>query len=562
MVSVSDIFIYILNSNFLLTNLIIGLILLIITAFLIKKQKISLKSEFTKWDLIFGVPFLIYMIFTIAFPDLSWDTRSYHIYLQENVFADKINSDFFAGRNLNSFLFALGDRINYLFRLILGYRLGTIMTYYLIVILFYQSKRLLKNFLKDKKDWFIVLPSCFLATVSVAFSYSGTYYIDNFSLIFLMEIFLIVFFEKDVLKDKFKLYTLALIIGFSISIKVTNAVFLIALAIYFIIKNRKDFRGLKIYNYLIFLVLAIIPWAIYAIDNYIQTGNPVFPYYNNIFKSEFFMESSWVDQNFGPQNLIQFLIWPIYIVFNPKRAFDTRFVDFTWALGFIFIAGNIVNSILKKNFKNDLFILSIIVFINYYLWEKFLIGYVRYATILLVLSLGIAVVSIDKIFEKHKKSGIILFCIFIIASLPSLGYDLLVKVKDYSSITEIFSEYKNNLKNIFRDRNVYYNFGEDAILGAIGDDSLLPTMLENGNKIYNLEEWVTITNDKTREMYEEKIFDKIIYVPVDELTRTRKEEYLEENSFEILEITELDGDFMFLSSSNKLYLYKVRKIVH
>lgn len=562
MVSVSDIFIYILNSNFLLTNLIVGLILLIITAFLIKKQKISLKSEFTKWDLIFLIPFLIYMIFTIAFPDLSWDTRSYHIYLQENVFADKINFDFFAGRNLNSFLFALGDRINYFFRLILGYRLGTIMTYYVIVILFYQSKRLLKGFLKDKKDWFIALFSCFLATVSVAFSYSGTYYIDNFSLIFLMEIFLIVFFEKDVLKDKFKLYILALIIGFSISIKVTNAIFLIVLAIYFIIKNRKDFKNLKLYNYLIFLILAIMPWAIYAIDNYIQTGNPVFPYYNNIFKSELFMESSWVDQNFGPQNLIQFLIWPIYIVFNPKRAFDTRFVDFTWAVGFIFVAGNIINSILKKSFKNNLFILSIIVFINYYLWEKFLIGYVRYATILLVLSLGITVVSIDKIFEKHKKAGIILFCAFIIASLPSLGYDLLVKVKDYSSAREVFSEYKNNLKNIFKDRNVYYNFGEEAILGAIGDDSLLPTMLENGNKIYNLEEWVTITNTKTQEMYEEKIFDKIIYVPVDELTKTRKEEYLKENSFEILEITELDGEFSFLSLSDKLYLYKVRKIVH
>lgn len=558
-VFISDIFIWMYKTNLILTNIGVGIGILIISILLYKKNKIKIESDFSKFDLIFLIPFIIYIVFSIVFPDLSWDTRSYHIYLQENCFLDKINIDFFAGRNLNSFLFALGDRIHFLFRTCLGYRLGTIMSYYLILILFYQVKLFLKNIIKNKKDSFISFFSIFPVISSIIFSYTGTYYIDNFSLIFLMEIFLIILIEENILTNKIKIYFLSILTGIAISIKITNAIFLILLGIYFILKNYKDLRNIKIYDYIALIFCFIIPWGIYAIDNYIQTGNPVFPYYNNIFKSELFMENSWKDTNFGPENIIQFLIWPVYIVFNPSRAFDTKFVDFTWAIGFISVISYIIYSIKnKKIINNKLFVLSLIIFINYYLWEKFLIGYVRYATILLVLSLIVTIVIIDKIFNKYSKIGIICFIMFIISTLPSIGYDLLVKIKDYSSIKDIFSEYKSNFNLIIKDKYTD-KISVTGVFGAIGDDSLLPSLLKENNPIYNLEEWVTITNDKTQKMYEEKIGEEIIYVPVDELTKNRKEDYLNRNSFDILQITEMEGEYNFLSPSNKLYLYKVKK---
>jgi hypothetical protein len=326
-----------------------------------------------------------------------------------------------------------------------------------------------------------------------------------------------------------------------------------------LIKNYKNLKNLKFYDYFILFITIIIPWIIYAIDNILQTGNPVFPYYNNIFKSELFMESSWSDTNFGPENIIQFLIWPLYIVFNPTRAFDTKFTDFTWAIGFISIILYIVKSIYSRKIKdNKIFDLSIIILLNYYFWERFLIGYVRYASILLVLSLMVTIMIINNTYKKNSKIGSAFLIIFIIMSLPSIGYDFLIKVKDYDSIESFFTEYKSNFTMILKDKKSD-KLKIDGVLGAIGDDSLLPTLIRQDNPIYNLEEWVTVSNDKTKSMYEEKINDNVIYVPVDELTKDRKEDYLNRNSFKILEVTELEGVYNFLSPSDKLYLYKVEK---
>ena len=559
-VFIADYIIYIFNTNFMSTNILTGLMLFSLFFILRKKQKIAFETNFHKSDYIFIVLLIIYMLFSIVFPDLLWDTRSYHIYLQENVFVDKLNSDFFAARNLNSFLFALGDRIHFLFRSFLGYRLGTIISYYLMLILYYQLKRVLAKLNKNSSKKSISLFSIIPVMMSIIFAYTGSYYIDNFGLIFLLEIFYIVFFEENVINEKIKLYVLGLLIGLAIAIKVTNVIFLIPLAVYFLIRNFKDIKKLKIYNYILEIIFVLLPFAIYAIYNYITTKNPVFPYYNNIFKSEYFMYNSWKDKNFGARNIFEFLFWPVYIIFNPKRAFDTRFVDFSWGIGYITVIIYIVYSIIKKKIRNNkLFILSLIIFINYYLWQILLIGYVRYATILLVLSMIVIISILEELYFKKLLYFRILTFTFILTCIPSVIYDFGIVVKEYKSISEFVSEYKLNFKMIFKDRKTD-KLDVDGILGAIGDDSLLPTLLSNGNKIYNLEEWVTITNDKTREMYNEKILNNTIYIPIDANTIDRKKDYLVRNNFEIIEEIELKGNYNFLSTSDNLYLLKVRKI--
>lgn len=558
-VSISDIVIYFLNSNFIITNGIVLLFNIVLLTLLKKKGYIDIKSNFSKFDFIFILGLLLYMIFSIPFPDLSWDTRSYHIYIQENVFIDKLNYDFFAGRNLNSFLFALGDRINYLFRYILGYRLGTIVSYYLILVLFYQVKRFLKEITKSENELFLSIFSIFPCVLSIILAFAGTYYIDNFGLVCLMEIFYILLFEKNLFDEKIKIYILGILVGISISIKVTNIIFIIPIGVYFFVNNFKELKKLKIYDYILIIFFAIIPFGIYALDNFIQTGNPVFPYYNNVFKSEYFMLSEWKDTNFGPVNLIQFLIWPIYIVFYPARAFDTKFVDLIWGLGFIVDVFYIIYCIIKKKCtQNKLFTISMIIFFTYYLWEKLIIGYVRYASIILVLSFIVIISLIYTQFKNKKWISILGIFIICFAILPSLGYDFLVKVKDYGSVSQIIEEYKLNFKYILKDKN-NEKVDSSQILGAIGDDSLIPTLLRNDNNIYNLEEWVTATSEVTKDMYSEKILNKEIYVYCDGKTLDRKKSYLENNSFEVLEEREENREFSFLSPSNKMYILKVRK---
>ncbi len=558
-VCISDIFIYFFHLNFIFINLISILLVSLLVLILKKKNYINIQSDFSKYDLLFIFGFLIYIIISIVFPDLSWDTRSYHIYLQENVFTDKINMDFFAGRNLNSFLFALGDRINYLFRFLLGYRLGTIITYYLILVLYYQVKRWISNMSGCKNPLFLSLFSILPCGMSVIFSFSGTYYIDNFGAVFLLEAFYILFCEQDLLKDKIKLYVLAIIIGIAISIKITNVIFLIPIGLYYLIKNRKEFKFLKPYDYIFGIFLVILPWIIYALSNYQQTGNPVFPYYNQIFQSEYFAKTEWKDTNFGPKNIVQLIIWPLYIVVNPLSAFDTKFVDIMWGLGFIICILNLFfYKIHKKNKNIRIFHLSIILLIMYYLWGSMLVGYVRYASVLLVLSLIVCISFIYLQYDKKRIMSIALTVLIILASIPSFGYDFLIIIKDYHSFNEWISEYNSNLKFIFKDRNIK-KIDFDGILGAIGDDSLIPCLLRNNNPIYNLEEWITITNPKTENLYHQKIFDKEIYVLVDKQTFERKKDYLNRNQFEILEQEELTDNFNLFSPSDTLYKLKVMK---
>ena len=74
---------------------------------------------------------------------------------------DKINYDFFAGRAVNSFLYPLADRVNFLFRNILGYRVGTMGSYYILIVIFYQIKKFLKEMTKNVSEKLISIFSIF-----------------------------------------------------------------------------------------------------------------------------------------------------------------------------------------------------------------------------------------------------------------------------------------------------------------------------------------------------------------------------------------------------------------
>ncbi len=99
--------------------------------------------------------------------------------------------------------------------------------------------------------------------------------------------------------------------------KINNAMFIVILAALYIAFN---YKSLRVKSVLIGVAAFILPIAVYALNVYLQTGNPVFPFYNNVFKSEFFELGSGLDARWGPESVLQGLIWPIYGMFDTTRT--------------------------------------------------------------------------------------------------------------------------------------------------------------------------------------------------------------------------------------------------
>ena len=156
--------------------------------------------------------------------DYSYDTKNYHIYIQEHFFDDKINEDLFVGRTINSFLFPLGDRMYYMFRYFYGYRLGVCISFYTLIIMYYQMKNILKTMIpniSNKKLFAFSIMPAFLWTVN---EFIGTYYIDNLSCIILLELIYIFVKQENIFKDKHNLYYIAILLGIATGIKLPNLI--------------------------------------------------------------------------------------------------------------------------------------------------------------------------------------------------------------------------------------------------------------------------------------------------------------------------------------------------
>ena len=330
-VIVSDTIIYCFSIKYLIAQILALPINILINLFLIYKGKIQIQNTFTKYDTLFLILFLLITISTIIFPDEFYDSFSYHIYLQKNAFADKINYDFFPGRTLTTYTYPIVDRLFCLFRTRLGFRLGVIPSYLILITIYYQIKKYLKqlfsNNLCEKSISFLsILPIC----AFIILQQVGTYYIDNICLSLLLEFTYIILFEsKNIFKEKMRLYYLAFLCGIMVSCKFTLAFYMILPLLYVLIHNYKDIKTLKIYDYPFLIVIAILPLFVYMLDAILDTGSPVFPYYNSIFKSKYFGNYDWFDTDvYGARNILQVLIWPLYITIFPNRGYNLHQIDY------------------------------------------------------------------------------------------------------------------------------------------------------------------------------------------------------------------------------------------
>ena len=557
---INDYLTYFINLNYYLGMGISFLIVVLINYLLRNNFKVSLK--FTKKDLIFFFILFIIMAITIVFPDRMYDTLNYHLYSQEHPFNSILNGDLFPSKVINSFTYSLTDRMFYPFRLLFGYRMGLILNYLLLISIYYQVKRIFSKFIKN--EWIIIIGSLLCVLNLSIIDLIDVYYADLFSLVYLLEIVNIALFDCLDKNNILKFSYIGFISGLAFCTKISNAFFIFIFGLLYLIRNKSNLKNVKWYVYIVFIIMFVIPSFVYAYYAYKETGNPVFPFYNTIFKSGYYPDSNWMDLRFGPNNVIEVIFWPIIMNFKMNKAIDIGIVEPLWVIGYIsaliyviiFVMQKIKHQVIEKN----RLCLVLVTLLCYLIWAKFILGYTRYGLVLLILS---GIVFTLLLYDSFKNK----YYIIVIVLLASLGYHFY-----YSGITYLtkscYWSYNNilaygktsyiyNLNRVFNDyKEDNINLGDNGVWGVEMANSGYMMLLNDDIKKVSL-----IDFDATEKEVEVNTADtnyKNIYTLFDAI---EVKDFIGNLNSSGYILDEYRGTYIpnFLNSNNYMYVFKIVK---
>jgi len=396
-------------------------------------------------------------IVSIPFPDAFYDTLYYHIFLQSPDFLQGFNQNFFPG-GLGTYLFPLPDRMFYIFNHILGYRLGTILNPLVIIIIYFQSINIIETYFKINnieinKRVLAILGLIVISTEYIVLNFT-IYATDLLALPILIEILRLAIFKEKY--NKAISYYVSLLFGITVALKLSFIVFLIPILLLYLINYRKE---IKLLEYILCPILAAIPASIYLLYSYMNTGNPVFPMYNEIFKSLYFPPVNMKQTVFGPQNFLEYLIWPVYILFHPSRLVELSVYAGRLTIGYIIAIWSIIYiGINRRSFRfKTYYILIALFFIQTLLWE-YTSGYARYGLFLEVFSGIIIIILAMHYMVSESKSTKALGYIILVSLLVQVAVSycfVLIKNVNWASKPSILNAnraYIDNLKLLGRDR--------------------------------------------------------------------------------------------------------------
>ena len=567
--ALNDIMVYFFSINYELSLLIS--IALISILYFFNKKKIQITIDFSKLDLI---PFFLYLIisfFLIIYLDDFIDTITYHIYNQRNPFIDKINFDFLPS---STTFFPLGDRMYYIFTKYLGYRVGVILSGYILIILYYQTKKALTIVLPKLSEKRIILWSSIVIFSLTANSLIFKYNVDSFSMVILFELIYIFIKNVNVFENKNYLYFSVLLSGIAIGIKISNSVLvtviLFAIIINSLVKIKYKFcKFIKPYDFLFLLIIFVFPYIVYMINNYHQTGNPVFPFFNGIFKSIYYKEIAGADLRLGYKNIIEFFLWPIIICFNPVLGDDIiERIDLIWGLGYIV---SILYLFIGKN--KTIRKLSLLNLILTIVWIKFISGYARYGLAISFTYYFIVIYVIETIIDglkgETKKEKLI--NIYKFASVASMLIIIAVTVID--GIDMLLYRMAHSL---------YYSMGIEEKSGSISgkydidgvwictkyNTSYIDLIRYKEDPMYNIDivlkkdpmwEVENDFSDYSKKEFYEKLKNKKLYTIISTKYYNYIVELLNKNGFEMKEKI-LYMDKKILNKYNYLYIVEISYI--
>lgn len=318
-------------------------------------------------------------------PDVSYDSLNYHLFLgQRGVDRQNIPFEFYPTgmHNFSPILEIPG----YLMSRLFGYRLGSISSLiflYLSIFILYKIFRLYEPKSKILDKWWLTFffVSSFLSFE--AFLQIATFYVDiEVAFLSLASLYFLLKYEK--LSCFSDLIFSAVFLGVLFLGKLTGAYFLVTYFIYLayiLIRNPKIKWKQKILNYFLTGLIVISFSLPFWYKNFLNTRNPVYPYYNNIFKSNLYPIIYFTQDKSGPDNNFEKIFWGVVSIKKPEKLGQVHdlFHDFKINIYFILIIIILIWALIKKD--KELIKLSVFYLVTYEIWA-WVFGYLRYAVFL------------------------------------------------------------------------------------------------------------------------------------------------------------------------------------
>jgi hypothetical protein len=379
------------------------------------------------------------------------------------------------------------DIVTGICRTILGYRLGTIAN--LLVMLW--TAQLVEKFLRP----YIVRKRLRLCGVLLIVMVEhmlfeiNNYMADLLAVPLMLEATLLVMSAREAGGERRRMIRIALLLGASVAFKLTNIATIIPIVLvyaYFILRQRDWWRGM-IASLPLSLLAFIAPLAPFSLYIYGETGSPVFPVFNGIFKSPFWPAHSGWDGRWGALGLKETLAWPVLMTFKPERLSELAVYSGRISIGFI------VSILALLLIRRDARIaaLSFIVLLGSLLWSA-MIGYIRYGLFLEILA-GVLVLAVAATLVREtlrlprmlKFVASAMLCLVLtvqvaFACVYTYGYEWSMRRNVFQHPGVFLSE----MKNLLRDHSLRrFLSAEDREMYSNVDVWIDSTMKANGIEV-------------------------------------------------------------------------------
>lgn len=172
-----------------------------------------------------------------------------------------------------------------------------------------------------------------------------------------------------------------LLCGLAMGFKQTTAVFGLGLCLALLFTPRGLPRGL--FEAFVFGIMALIGMAVtggyWLLEMWHRFGNPLFPYYNHIFKSPMAFQDAYRDARFLPDGWKEWLFMPFILLKDPYQVGEVAFFDLRLALFYLVAVVGLVaalvlrlkgKDLMKRYFPVPINLVLAFCTISYLLWLK------------------------------------------------------------------------------------------------------------------------------------------------------------------------------------------------